>query len=805
MTQINVTHDTPLLPLPTDAETLARCLADPYWRVFSGALYRIMIKGDGDEETQDVSVMPFKPNAAQEKFVNRLWHRNVILKARQLGFCVSPETRILTADLQWVAIGDIAVGTEVVAVDEHTPGGRGKARRMKTATVQAVRKMQAERFRLTFDDGRTVVCTDRHPWLSRKAGTDAKWRSISGKGNEVAGKLQVGTQVRWIAKPWDQGDYEDGWFGGLLDGEGSIAKSNSSAGINVSQRPGKVWDRVLAYANSRGYNACIENDNKPERDSKFGRTPVPKLAFGRIDEMFRLIGQTRPSRFIGNRFWENRELPGKKTSVGWATITSIESLGVGEVVDMQTSAKTYIAEGFVSHNTTLIAILWLDHALFNADQRCGIIAQDREAAEVIFRDKVKFAYENLPEQIRERFPLARDSASELLFAHNNSSIRVATSMRSGTIHRLHISEFGKICAKFPDKAKEVMTGSIPAVPSNGILVIESTAEGRDGSFFKICQTAQANFAQRKKLNFRDYRFHFYAWWQEPKYRMDSSMVSISPEQHEYFDEVETIVERDMGITAKIDVDQRAWYVATIEADFEGADDRMWQEYPSYPAEAFQVSTDGNYYAKDMALLRKRGGITNVPELDMPVNTFWDIGNSDGCAIWFHQDSNGQDRFLDYYEAHGETLKHYVAKLREKGYVFDTHYLPHDATHERLSDFNKSTLQMLQDLMPGERFIIVPRISYLMDGIQQTRACMRNYYFDQTNCKIGIDRLDGYKKRWNNAESRYVDQPDKSNGCSEGADALRQHAQAKMAGLIVSSTKTAGSDYEEDNDNDWRTM
>lgn len=805
MKRVNVTHDTPLLPLPTDAETLARCLADPYWRVFSGCLYKIMIKGDGDDETQDVSVMPFKPNAAQEKFVNRLWHRNVILKARQLGFCVSPETRILTADLQWVAIGDIAVGTEVVAVDEHTPGGRGKARRMKTATVQAVRKMQAERFRLTFDDGRTVVCTDRHPWLSRKVGTDAKWRSIGGKGNEVAGKLQVGTQVRWIAKPWDQGDYEDGWFGGLLDGEGSIAKSNSSAGINVSQRPGKVWDRVLAYANSRGYNACIENDNKPERDSKFGRTPVPKLAFGRIDEMFRLIGQTRPSRFIGNRFWENRELPGKKTSVGWATITSIESLGVGEVVDMQTSAKTYIAEGFVSHNTTLVAILWLDHALFNADQRCGIIAQDREAAEVIFRDKVKFAYENLPEQIRERFPLGRDSASELLFAHNNSSIRVATSMRSGTIHRLHISEFGKICAKFPDKAKEVMTGSIPAVPSNGILVIESTAEGRDGSFFKICQTAQANFAQRKKLNFRDYRFHFYAWWQEPKYRMDSSMVSISPKQHEYFDEVETIVERDMGITAKIDVDQRAWYVATIEADFEGADDRMWQEYPSYPAEAFQVSTDGNYYAKDMALLRKRGGITNVPELDMPVNTFWDIGNSDGCAIWFHQDSNGQDRFLDYYEAHGETLKHYVAKLREKGYVFDTHYLPHDATHERLSDFNKSTLQMLQDLMPGERFIIVPRISYLMDGIQQTRACMRNYYFDQTNCKLGIDRLDGYKKRWNNTESRYVDQPDKSNGCSEGADALRQHAQAKMAGLIVSSTKTAGSDYEEDNDNDWRTM
>lgn len=83
-----------------------------------------------------------------------------------------------------------------------------------------------------------------------------------------------------------------------------------------------------------------------------------------------------------------------------------------------------------------------------------------------------------------RFPLAADNADELLFAHNNSSIRVATSMRSGTIHRLHVSEFGKICAKYPDKAKEVVTGSIPAVPTNGVLVIESTAEGREGEFFR---------------------------------------------------------------------------------------------------------------------------------------------------------------------------------------------------------------------------------------------------------------------------------------------------------------------------------
>ena len=537
-----VIHDQPLLPLPTDAAELARCLADPEWRLFSGCLYKIMVKGDdkigpdGQIEPGEAFVMPFQPNRAQQRFIKRLWHRNLILKARQLGF------------------------------------------------------------------------------------------------------------------------------------------------------------------------------------------------------------------------------------------------------------------------TTLIAIMWLDHALFNANQRCGIIAQDREAAEAIFRDKVRFGYEQLPAEIRERFPLQRDSAVELLFAHNNSSVRVATSMRSGTIHRLHVSEFGKICAKFPDKAAEVVTGSIPAVPTNGILVIESTAEGREGEFFKMVEQAEKNHASRKVLTPRDYRFHFYAWWQEPKYRLDASTVPITREEHEYFDLVEAKVRQDMGQDIRIDPDQRAWYVATKRADFSGAEEKMWQEYPSFPAEAFQISTEGNYYAKDMIALRKRGGVCKVPRLDLPVNTFWDIGNSDGVAIWFHQELRVEDRFIDYYEAHGQDLNHYVAELRARGYVFGKHYLPHDADHRLLSDTNRSTRDMLQDLMPGEKFAVVPRITELITGVNQTRKHLKTAYFDETGCDKGIKRIEGYRKKFSRADNRFIDQPDKSNGCTEGADALRQWAQAKELGMLENDTHTT---YQEAEAPDWR--
>ena len=428
--------------------------------------------------------------------------------------------------------------------------------------------------------------------------------------------------------------------------------------------------------------------------------------------------------------------------------------------------------------TTMVAILWLDHALFNADQRCGIVAQDRETAESIFRDKVKFAYQNLPEALRERFPLARDSATELLFAHNNSSIRVATSVRGGTIHRLHISEFGKICAKYPDKAQEVVTGSIPAVPTNGILVIESTAEGRDGAFFAMTQRSKALHMSKVDLSPKDYRFHFYAWWQEPKYRLPIGSVDISDKDHEYFDEIEG----SMGCV--IDDEQRTWYVATRDADFEGAEEKIWQEYPSTPDEAFQISTEGHYFTKVMAEIRKRGGIRSIPVEDVPVHTFWDIGNSDGTAIWFMQTVAGQDRFIDYLEGHGEDLKEYARQLRGKDYLYGTHYLPHDADHERLNDRGNSSIKdMLEELLPNDDFEVVPRIEDLQTGIQMTRKHMKGIYIDKARCKLGVERLEGYKKRFNRADQRFINQPDKSNGCSEGADAMRQYAQAKDAGII----------------------
>lgn len=443
--------------------------------------------------------------------------------------------------------------------------------------------------------------------------------------------------------------------------------------------------------------------------------------------------------------------------------------------------------------TTLITILWLDTALFfDGPVYCGVIAHEREAAEEIFRTKVVFAYERLPEWLKKERPLAKKTATELVFAHNGATIRVATSMRSGTIHRLHVSELGKIAAKYPFKAREVLTGSIPAVPKSGVLVVESTAEGQDGAFHDLAQIAKATADSGRPLSEKDYRFHFFSWWDADEYELDPGLVVFTEQDHEYFRRVEAIIGRSISMR------KRAWYVATRRADFADEAPLMWQEYPSYPDEAFAVSMEGCYYATQITTARLQGRILpSLPRVSAPVNTFWDIGKGDMNCIWFHQRVGPENRFILYYEASGEDLDHYAAYLQDTGFIFGTHYLPHEASHKRIgkdADHNQSIREMLEELLPGQRFEVVPRVTQLMAGIQATRRQFATCVFDESGCQQGIKRLTAYRKHWDKVRGCWSDNHE-HNDDSHGSDAYRQFGQVADSGndfTVASDQRAAAS-------------
>jgi len=787
----------PLTFTPRDEVEAEHAMASPIWRM--SHLYKILIKGDDDSEddTSEGLVTTFVPNAAQMTLFNEFWHRNILLKARQLGMCLDPTTPVLTADLRWVSIGDLEVGQEVVSVDECR--GKGRARQMRTATVQAAIEVKRQAFRITFDDGRQVVCTDRHPWLTRDTCKRMRWRSLSGKGNQVKGRIKVGTQVRWITRgTWGDGSYEDGWMGGMLDGEGSMALSGSpGAEVNVAQVQGPAFGRMEMYLAMRGYAYRTEID-VGERKSKHGSLPVHKLCVSRMDEMFRLIGQTRPTRFVGRRFWDGKEMPGKRSGgVGWSKVVEIEPLGEQTMIDLQTSTGTYIANGFVSHNTTAITIYFLDSCLFRDNVRAGMIAQTDPIAKKLFRDKVKFAYDNLAPALKRAMPLERESAEELMFKHNGSSIQVSTSMRSGTLQYLHVSEFGKICADFPKRADEVVTGSIPTVPSNGVIFIESTAEGREGHFYNMSRRAEAMQHEGRRLSRKDYKFFFFSWFLEPRYRAAIEGVRMTDADHTYFDSIEA------SESVTIDLEQRAWYVSTRDSDFSGDEELMFREYPSTPAEAFHQSTRGTYYSAQFTALRKQGRIKDrLPvEPSVPCMTFWDIGNSDGTAVWVVQKVGHEWRCIDFYEEWGEPYSDATKWLQDLGLTWEVHYLPHDADHVRQGQtVNKSPREMLEELMPGALFETVPRIHDVNWGIQQTRDIFPLLYFDGTKCAEGIEHLELYRRKWNVQQGAWSDQPDKTGGHSEAADALRQLAQAYAGGLI-----NVGKQTKPKRRGSWRTV
>jgi hypothetical protein len=503
---------------------------------------------------------------------------------------------------------------------------------------------------------------------------------------------------------------------------------------------------------------------------------------------------------MGNPMW-------RLNNLYWITTKEEGEEGEGLVVKFKLNeAQQRMAERLWYRNivpkarqlgfTTLACVMALDFALFTPHSQAGIVAHTDGAAKKLFRDKVLFAYERLPEQIKAAIPLTKQSAEEMVFS-NGSSILVSTSMRGGTIQFLHISEFGKICARFPHRAREIVTGTLPAVPNTGIATIESTAEGREGDFFKMTMRAKALADQGKKLNPKDWRLHFFPWFDGPDYQIAPESVVITDKDHDYFDELEA----KLGIT--LSMRRRAWYCATRDSDFSGDEQKMWQEYPSTVDECFSVSSEGCYFTRQLTQARKEGRITRLPTLEsVPCWTFWDIGNSDGTAIWVVQRVGTEFRCIRFYEAWGEPYSHATAWLQQQGLVWDTMFLPHDADHVRQGQsINKSPRQMLEELMPGCRWETVPRIQDINWGIQQTRDIFPMLYFDEAACKHGLHHIEHYKRQWNQRQERWSDTPDKAGGHSEAADALRQLAQAYAGKLLnISQRKPAGR-----RDGNWRTV
>lgn len=416
--------------------------------------------------------------------------------------------------------------------------------------------------------------------------------------------------------------------------------------------------------------------------------------------------------------------------------------------------------------TTFIQIFMLDACVFNRDIRAGTIAHTLGDAQVIFRDKVKYPYDNLPDQIRHAVAIQQSNSTELLLS-NNSSIRVGTSLRSGTLQYLHISEYGKICAKYPEKAREIRTGALNTVQAGQLVFMESTAEGQEGDFFDVCETAQIKQRSASRLTPLDWKFHFFPWWKMPEYEIDPEGVVITDAMAKHFAKLED----NSGIT--LNDRQKAWYVKKAESQ----KGDMKREYPSTPSEAFEASVEGAYYADQMARadLEQRIGIfPHDPRY--PVHSISDIGMDDANTTWLFQIVPGRVRLIGYFEIVGGGMDAQIDELekrrKDKGYIYGTHYMPHDIKVREWTRGGLTRIEVMLAEVKKRNLGTVEKVerAYIEDQINGTRRLLDSCEFDEAAVGHGLKCLRNYRKEWDEDLGRWKDKPH-HDWASHGASAF----------------------------------
>lgn len=415
--------------------------------------------------------------------------------------------------------------------------------------------------------------------------------------------------------------------------------------------------------------------------------------------------------------------------------------------------------------TTLGVLLGLDECLFNSAQSVGVIAHTKADAAAIFEDKVRYAYNRLPAEIRKAVKGKTDRAGELRLA-NGSVIRVSTTFRGGTLTRLHWSEAGNQSVLFPKRAKEVRTGAFPAT-EKGIITVESTAEGTAGEFYDLCDEARKVAASKAMLHRLAWKFWFTPWWLEPTYRLNPQATVIPQRLRDYFKKLA----RKHGI--ELDPWQMSWYAAmerTLGSD-------MLKEYPSFPDEAFAQAIKGAYFKKQLYRAYQEGRVGKVPPLEgVPVETWWDIGIDDSTTIWGTQTMGRDVRHVFYLEDHDYGLNWYADTLRrlaeEMKITLGKFHFPHDMAVREWGNEGKTRIEVAGELglKPNE----VMEQHNVRDGIDAARRHLAYCWFDEERCERGLKALGNYQKKWDSEMGRYRDKPLK-NWAIHGADAFRLEA------------------------------
>ncbi len=291
-------------------------------------------------------------------------------------------------------------------------------------------------------------------------------------------------------------------------------------------------------------------------------------AAGALDlELLRRLGKrldNRPKRLAGRTVREMliEELLRIRTRQG--ELCGLRPNAAQKEFESRCGRKNIVLKARQLGITTYVAARFLVHTITRPGTLSVQVAHEQQAAEEIFRIVHRFV-EHLPEGLRAgALCTSRANVRQIVFPRLDSEYRVETAAdrnagRGMTIQNLHCSEV----ARWPGEVSETLAGLRAAVPPQGEIVLESTANGAAGAFYEEWQRAPET----------GYIRHFFPWWWEHEYRRPAIGPALNDE--------EAVLARRFGLNG-----EQIAFRREMRADFGS---RFAEEFPEDPVTCFLAS------------------------------------------------------------------------------------------------------------------------------------------------------------------------------------------------------------------------
>lgn len=253
----------------------------------------------------------------------------------------------------------------------------------------------------------------------------------------------------------------------------------------------------------------------------------------------------------------------------------------------------------------------------------------------------------MPEDVK--IPSKKDN-EEVLYLSNESKAKVATAGSDGArgfpCRILQWSEVGRCTGK---QVRDVQEGAMQTLATGyGTIAIEESTSGGAGNYF-----------HEKAMQGRDpkerWRTAFFAWFEEPEYRIDPPK-GWEPDEEE----------RQLAKMFNLDWAQLYWRHSKIKSEFLGSVKAFNREYPSTFEMAFEAA--GGKLIDYMAILKARKNILVTPDPLAPVVMGVDpAGKGDRTVIVIRQ-GNVIVKHWVYRTMEDSTLTGIVNRLMENWLV-----------------------------------------------------------------------------------------------------------------------------------------